>query len=131
MKLRLNIWTMGLGLLASLTLAASLAVLVLLGTGWGNDLIRRAVVRTVQDRLNGQVTIEGVETGLRTHLAMRGVSLRLADTEGGMEVAGADEIRIDFKVWDAALGDAPLYSVGIDGFRMAYVEDAAGSGMNS
>ena len=131
MKLRLNIWKMGLGLLASLTLAASLAVLVLLGTGWGNDQVRRAVVRNVQDRLNGQVTIERVETGLRTHLAMQGVSLRLADVQGGMEVAGADEIRIDFNVWDAVVGDAPPFSVGIDGFRMAYVEDAAGTGMNS
>ena len=131
MKLRLNIWKMGLGLLASLTLAASLAVLVLLGTGWGNDQVRRAVVRNVQDRLNGQVTIERVETGLRTHLVMRGVSLRLADVQGGMEVAGADEIRIDFNVWDAVVGDGPPFSVGIDGFRMAYVEDAAGSGMNS
>ena len=122
---------MGLGLLAALTLAASLAVLVLLGTGWGNDLVRRAVVRTVQDRLNGQVTIERVETGLRTHLAMQGVSLRLADGHGGGEVAGADEIRIGFNFWDAAVGDAPLYSVGIDGFRMAYIEDAAGSGLNA
>ena len=131
MKLRLNIWTMGLGLLAALTLTAGMAVLVLLGTGWGNDQVRRAVVRTVQDRLNGQVTIERVETGFRTHLTMRGVSLSLPDVHGGGEVAGADEIRIDFNVWDAALGDAPLYSVGIEGFRMAYIEDAAGSGMNS
>lgn len=122
---------MGLCLLAALTLASGLSALVLLGTGWGNDLIRRALVRTVQDRLNGQVTVERVETGLRTHLAMRGVSLRLADVHGGGEVAGADEIRIDFNAWDAVVSDGPLYSVVIDGFRMAYVEDAAGRGMNA
>ena len=131
MKLRLNKWITGPGLLAALTLAAGLAVLVLLGTGWGMDQVRRAVVRTVQDRLNGQVTIERVETGLRTHLAMRGVSLRLEEVHGGGEVAGADEIRIHFNVWDAVVGDAPFYAVDIDGFRMAYIEDAAGSGMNS
>ena len=131
MNLRLNKWTIGLGLLASLILAASLAVFILLGTGWGMDQVRRAVERTVQDRLNGQVTIERIELGLRTHLAMRGVSLRLPDIQTGGEVAGADEISIGFNVWDAVFGEAPLYSVDIDGFRMAYFENAAGSGKSS
>ena len=131
MKLRLNIWTMGLGLLAALTLAASLGVLVLLGTAWGLDLVRHAVLWTLQDRLNGRIAIERVELGARKHLAMRGVSLHLADTLGGGEVAGADEIRISFNGWDALVGQAPFYRVDIDGFRMAYIEDAAGSGKNS
>lgn len=123
--------SVALVLSASMMLAAGLALLVLLGTGWGNDLVRQAVLRNLQERLNGQVAIERIEAGLRTHVMVRGVSLRLAESQGGAEVLGAEEIRIGFNVWDALVGDAPLYSVGIDEFRMAYFEDAAGSGKSS
>ena len=131
MDLRQNKMTVALVLAASLMLAAGLALLIVLGTGWGNDLVRQAVLRNLQGRLNGQVTIEGIDMGMRTHVAVRGVSLRLTESQGGAEVLGAEEILIDFNFWDALAGEAPLYSVGIDGFRMAYYEDAAGSGKNS
>ena len=131
MDLRQHKLIVALVLAASLMLAAGLALLIVLGTGWGNDLVRQAVLRNLQGRLNGQVSIEGIDIGLRTHVAVRGVSLRLAESQGGAEVLGAEEILIDFSPWDAVAGEAPLYSVGIDGFRMAYFEDAAGSGKNS
>ncbi len=131
MNLRQNKMKVALVLSASLILAAVLAVLILLGTGWGMNLVRQAVLRNVQERLNGQITIERIELGLKTHLAVRGVSLALAENQGGTEVMGADEIRIGFNAWDALVDDAPLYSVDIDGFRMAYFEDAAGSGKNA
>lgn len=117
--------------MTSLLLAVGLAVFILLGTVWGMNLVRHAVLWAVQDRLNGQIAIERVELGTRKDLAMHGVSLRLADTLGGGEVVGADEISIGFNIWDALVGEAPLYSVAIDGFRMAYIEDAAGSGKSS
>ena len=131
MNLRQYKWIIGLGLLTSSILAVSLAVFILLGTEWGMNLVRHAVLWTVQDRFNGQIAIERIEFGARKRLAMRGVSLRLADSSGGGEVVGADEIRISFNGWDALVGQAPPYRVGIDGFRMAYIEDAAGSGKSS
>lgn len=131
MNLRINKWTIGLALLTSSILAAGLAVFILLGTAWGMDLVRRAVLWAVQDRLNGQIAIERIELGTRKHLAMHGVSLHLADALGGGEVAGADEIRISLNGWDALTGQASLYRISIDGFRMAYIEDAGGSGMSS
>ncbi len=131
MNLRQNKRIIGLGLLTSLILAASLAVFILLGTEWGMNRARHAVLWAVQDRLNGQIAIERIELGTRKHLAMHGVSLHLDDTLGGGEVAGADEIWISINGWDALVGQAPPYRVGIDGFRMAYIEDAAGSGKSS
>ena len=131
MILRQNKMKVTLVLSALLILAAGLAVLILLGTGWGMNLVRQAVLRNVQERLNGQITIERIELGLKTHLAVRGLSLALAENQGGTEVMGADEIRIGFNAWDALVDDAPLYSVDIDGFRLAYFEDAAGSGKNA
>ena len=131
MNVRQNKMTMALVLSASFILAAVLAVLLLLGTGWGMNLVRQAVLRNVQDQINGQITIERIASGMRTHLAVRGVSLRLTESQGGTEVLGADEIRIGFNVWDALVDEAPLYSVDIDGLRMAYFEDAAGSGKNA
>ncbi len=131
MNLRRNKLKVALALSAAMMLAASLALLVLLGTGWGNDLVRQAVLRNLQERFNGQIAIERIVLGLRSHVLVQGVSLRLREPQGGMEVMGAEEIRIVFNVWDALVGEAPLYSVGIDGFRMAYFEDAAGSGKNS
>ena len=131
MSLRQSKWIIGLGLATSSILVAGLAVFVLLGTSWGLDLVRRALLWPVQDRLNGQITVEGIELGTGKHVVMHGVSLRLADGLGGGEVAGADEIRIRFNGWDALVGQAPPYRVDIDGFRMAYIEDAAGSGRNS
>ncbi len=131
MNIRHFRWIIGLGMLSSTVMAASLAVFILLGTGWGLNLIRHAVLWTIEDRLNGQITIERIELGGLQHLTVYDVSLRLPDTLGGMEVAGMDEIQIGFNGWDALVGRAPLYSVGIDGFRMDYIEDAAGNGRNS
>ena len=131
MNLRKNKWTIGLGLLTLLILAVGLAVFILLGTAWGMNQVRHAVLWAVQDRLNGQIAIERVELGTRKHVALYGVSIHLADPPGGGEVAGADEVWIRFNGWDALVGQAPPYRVGIDGFRMAYIEDAAGSGKNS
>ena len=131
MNLRQNKSIIGLGLLTSSILAASLAVFILLGTEWGMNRVRHAVLWAVQDRLNGQIAIEGIELGTRKHLAMHGVSLHLDDTLGGGEVVGADEIWISINGWDALVGQDPPYRVGIDGFRMAYIEDAAGSGKSS
>ncbi len=117
--------------MTSSILAVSLAVFILLGTAWGMNRVRHAVLWAVQDRLNGQIAIERIELGTRKHLAMHGVSLLLDDTLGGGEVVGADEIWISINGWDALVGHAPPYRVGIDGFRMAYIEDAAGSGKSS
>ncbi len=131
MNLRHIRWTLGLGMLASVAIAAGLSVFILLGTGSGMNLIRRAVVWTIQDQLNGQITIERIELGAEKHLAMHNVTLHLPDTLGGVEVAGMDEIWIRLNGWNALVGEAPLYRVGIDGFRMAYIEDAVGDGRNS
>ena len=118
-------------MLISAVLAAGLAVFILLGTGSGMNLVRRAVLWTVQDRFNGQIAIERIELGAEKHLAMYNVTFRMPDTLGGVEVAGMDEIWIRLNGWNALVGQAPLYRVGIDGFRMAYIEDAVGDGRNS
>ncbi len=131
MNLLRNKWTIGLALLASSILATALGLFLLLGTAFGVTLVRHAILWAVQDRLNGQIRIERVAFGAQKHLALHGVSLQLADTLGGGEVAGAEEIAVNFNGWDALVGGAPLYSISIDGFRMAYIEDAGGSGMNT
>jgi len=124
-------WTLWLGIPGSAAVAAGLVIALLLGTGPGMNLVRDAVLWSIQDRLNGQVSIERIEMSASRHLTVYEVSLRLPDTLGGMEVAGADEIRIGIDIWGALVGNAPVHLIVIDGFRLVYIEDAAGDGRNS
>ena len=131
MNLRRIRWTMGLGILVSAVIAAVLAVYVLFFTGSGMHLIRSAVLWGIQDRINGRISIERIEIGTGKHLAMHNVTLHLPDVTDGVEVVGMDEIWTRFNGWNALFGQAPLLSIGVDGFRMAYIEDAVGDGRST
>jgi hypothetical protein len=117
-----------LGLIA---VTASLGVLMLLGTASGLNLVRQGIEWTADKRLNGHVTIERAEGGVRKHLILHNVSLKLSEDLGGYEVVGAREVWVSFSLWDTIFRQAPLYRVAIDGLRLTVIENADDHGRNS
>lgn len=110
---------------------ACLGVLMLFGTESGLNLVRQGLEWTADKRLNGHVTIERAEGGVRKHLILHNVSLKLSDRLGGYEVVGANEVWVSFSLWDTIFRQAPLYRVAIDGLRLTVIENADGAGRNS
>lgn len=119
-----------MGILTSF-IATGVAVLIFLGAGSGTNMIRNTFLWALEEHVNGQINIERVELGTEKHVMMYNVTLHLPDTLGGVEVVGIEEIWINFNGWSTLLGQASLYSVGINGLRIGYIENVVGDGRNS
>ena len=110
-----------MGILTSF-IATGVAVLIFLGAGSGTNMIRNTFLWALEEHVNGQINIERVELGTEKHVMMYNVTLHLPDTLGGVEVVGIEEIWINFNGWSTLLGQASLYSVGINGLRIGYMK---------
>lgn len=119
------------GTLVLCAVIVSLTILLLFGTGPGLNLLRQGIEWTAETRLNGSVSIERAEGGVQKHLILHNVSLKIADSLGGYEVLGADEVWVSFSLWDTIFRQAPLYRVAVDGLRLTVFEQADDTGRNS
>ena len=107
----------------SASIASVVTSLVLLTGGPGMNIIRDAIVWSIQDKLNGRVDFERIEMSSEKHLVMHNVTISLPENLGGEEIAGIEEVWVKFNGWSGLVGDAPFYNLGIDGIQINYIED--------
>ena len=115
----------------SASIASVVTSLVLLTGGPGMNIIRDAIVWSIQDKLNGRVDFERIEMSSEKHLVMHNVTISLPENLGGEEIAGIEEVWVKFNGWSGLVGDAPFYNLGIDGIQINYIEDIIGNGKSS
>src|SRR5690606_29891185 len=116
------LWRRALGWVGWAVLAVLVLLLGFVGwlhTGWGQDWIRGKVEEAVAKRVDGTVTLDGVDVALFGDIGLEG--LHIQDTRGN-EVIGLARLDVEL-VWSSLLGsEIVIESLAIEGLALEIEE---------